>query len=93
MNILLIAGHGAGDSGAVSTIDGVKSREADESRALVGVLARDLKQYDCTVGVYNTERNAFQDLANNKLPSSTFKGYDYVIELHLNAGATKTANG
>lgn len=93
MNILLIAGHGAGDPGAVSTIDGVKNREADEGRALVSVLARELKRYDCTVGVYNTAKNAFQDLSASKLPASVFKSYDYVLELHFNAGATKAANG
>lgn len=92
MNILLIAGHGAGDPGAVSTIDGIRSREADESRALVSVLARELKRYDCTIGVYNTERNAFKDLSSSKLPASAFIGYDFLLELHLNAGANKGVN-
>lgn len=77
MKILLIAGHGAGDVGAV----GNGFKEADKTREFVGILAPKLRSY-ATVDVRDTKRNAFVD-AQKGLFSA--KGYDYVLELHFNA--------
>lgn len=86
MRILLIAGHGAGDPGAVSTIQGKQYREADETRALVSYLLAALKAYDVSVSVYDTGRNAFADYKSGALASvAQFSRYDYVLELHFNA--------
>lgn len=92
MNILLIAGHGAGDPGATSKINGVTYKEADETRKLVALVAAELKRYNVTVGIYNTDRNAYKDCAAGKLAVAV-KDYDYVGEFHFNALKAKGADG
>lgn len=77
LKILLIAGHGAGDSGGL----GNGFKEADKTRELVGLVAPKLRLY-ATVDVRDTKRNAFVD-AQKGLFSA--KGYDYVLEIHFNA--------
>lgn len=86
MKILLIAGHGAGDPGAVATIKGKKYREADETRALVSYIVPALKEYGVDVTVYDTGRNAYSDYKSGALASiAQFSKYDYVLEIHFNA--------
>ncbi|MBR2365899.1 MAG: N-acetylmuramoyl-L-alanine amidase [Oscillospiraceae bacterium] len=93
MKILLIAGHGAGDAGAVSTINGVKYREAEETRVVVGLIADELRnRFNAEVGIYNTARDAFKDASAGFL-STAVKGYDYVCEVHFNAIRADHANG
>lgn len=77
MKVLLISGHGAGDSGALG--NGIK--ECDKTRELVNLIAPKLRKY-ATVDVYDQSRNAYQDCCNG-----TFKigKYDYVFEVHFNA--------
>ena len=77
LKVLLIAGHGAGDSGAL----GNGFRECDKTRELVNAIAPKLRQY-ATVDIYDMNRNAFYDCQNG-----TFKigNYDYVLEVHFNA--------
>ncbi|MDH6367123.1 MULTISPECIES: N-acetylmuramoyl-L-alanine amidase [unclassified Breznakia] len=77
MKILFIAGHGAGDSGAL----GNGYREADLTRELVGLIAPKMRKY-CTVDVRDTNRNAFYDAQKGTFSA---KGYDYVFEIHFNA--------
>lgn len=81
MKILLISGHGAGDSGAVSKF----ANEAEETIYIVEHVRDALKDY-ATVSLYPTERNAYKDIINKKLKVD-FNDYDYVLEIHLNAGA------
>lgn len=85
MKVLLIAGHGAGDSGAV----GNGYKEADLTRKIVAALEPKLKKY-CSVGVYPTSRNAYADVQNgtfaNHVPGG-IKSYNYVFEVHLNSAA------
>ena len=85
MKVLLIAGHGAGDSGAV----GNGYKEADLTRKIVAALEPKLKKY-CSVGVYPTSRNAYDDVQNgtfaNHVPGG-IKSYNYVFEVHLNSSA------
>lgn len=77
MKILLIAGHGAGDCGAV----GQGYKEADLTRELVKLIKPLLSDY-ATVDIYDINRNAFKDVQ-----SGLFKigKYDYVLEIHFNA--------
>lgn len=77
MKILLISGHGAGDTGAI----GNGYREVDLTRELVNLIAQKLKKY-ADVDIYDQRRNAFKDVRNG-----TFKigSYDYVLEVHFNA--------
>lgn len=85
MKVLLIAGHGAGDSGAV----GNGYKEADLTRKIVAAIEPKLKKY-CSVGVYPTSRNAYDDVQNgtfaNHVPGG-IRSYNYVFEVHLNSSA------
>lgn len=87
MKILLIAGHGAGDSGAI----GNGYREADCTREVVKLLKEELLKYEgVTVDIYDTSRNAFYDAENGKF---NIGQYNYVIEMHLNASDNINAHG
>ena len=87
MNLLLIAGHGAGDPGATSN----GYQEAVETRRVVQALAGVLKDY-CNVSQYPTGRNAYSDYKNGQLlATAKFSQYHYVLEVHFNAYmATRT---
>lgn len=88
MNILLIAGHGQGDSGAI----GNGYKEADLTREVVKLLKPQLDSY-ANVTIADTTRNWKKHIINNK-NYFNFKNYDYVLETHFNAGANDTkSNG
>lgn len=87
MNILLISGHGAGDSGAV----GCGLREDVLTRAATNILEGKLDAYDCKVTRYPTARNAYEDNKRGTLQKS-FKDYGLVIEVHFNS-YNKNAHG
>lgn len=78
MKILLIAGHGDGDSGAC----GNGYREADLTREVVALIAPKLKNI-CSVDIADTSKNWFEFLKSH---SYNFKPYDYVLEIHFNSG-------
>ena len=83
--ILLISGHGAGDCGAVSTIDGKKYTEAEETVKLAELLAPMISEF-AEVTMYPAERDAYQDYKKGLLvPIAGFENYDYVLEIHFNA--------
>lgn len=85
MNVLLIAGHGAGDPGATATTNGSLHKEADETRKVVAALQKALRKY-CNTTVYPTSRNAFDDHKKGVLTSTAkFANYGYVLEIHFNA--------
>ena len=76
MRILLIAGHGDGDPGAI----GNGHAEADLTREVV----RRLKPLlPCSVDIADTSRNWFTWLGSH---SYIFTAYDYVLEIHFNSG-------
>ncbi len=86
MDILLIAGHGAGDPGAVATVKGVKYQEYNETRIVVEKLESLLKQRGANAVVYDTTRNAYSDYQSGKLATQAqFYKYDFVLEVHFNA--------
>ena len=78
MKILFIAGHGDGDSGAC----GNGYREADLTREVARLLNEKFVGV-CEAEVANTNRNWFEYLGSH---SYDFSGYDYVLEIHFNAG-------
>lgn len=80
MKILLIAGHGQGDSGAT----GCGYKEADLTREVVSLVKPKLSAY-ATVEVADTSVNWFNNKA--KLPLSNV---DYVLEIHFNACVNDT---
>lgn len=85
MKILIICGHGAGDSGACAKINGKTYKEATETRTMGKKLRNKLKKYkNVTVDLYPTSRNAFEDIKAGK-GQVNFALYDYIIELHFNA--------
>ena len=85
MNLLLISGHGAGDPGVTATINGRAYREADEARKVTAAL-REALEGSCSVTVYPTDRNAFEDYKKGTLSAvARFPQYDYVLEIHFNA--------
>lgn len=85
MKILLISGHGAGDTGA--TGNGYK--EANLTRELVKLIAPKLRKY-ATVDIYDQNRNAFKDVQNGKFNVGK---YDYALEVHFNAYKDVAAHG
>ena len=78
MKILLIAGHGNGDCGAV----GNGYKEADLTREVVALLKPELDGY-ADVTIADTKKNWYEYLKKNTFD---FKPYDYVLEIHFNAG-------
>ena len=78
MKILLIAGHGNGDSGAVAH----GYQEANLTREVVRLLKAELDNY-AEVTVADTTKNWYEYLKTNSL---NFKPYNYVLEIHFNAG-------
>lgn len=78
MNILLIAGHGDGDSGAV----GSGYKECDLTREFASLICSKLKKICCAT-LADTNRNWFEYLDTN---SYDFSDYNYVLEIHFNAG-------
>lgn len=81
MKILLISGHGAGDSGAIG--NGLK--EAELTRAATYLLEGKLKAYDCTVTRYPTSRNAYEDNVAGR--AMNWGSYGLVVEVHFNKSA------
>lgn len=79
MKILLIAGHGNGDPGAV----GFGYKEADLTRELLKLIKSKLSKF-AEVSVFDTNKNPYTYLKTN---SYNFKKYDYVFEIHFNAAA------
>lgn len=86
--LLLIPGHGDGDPGACATINKTKYKEADEAVKVCKSLQNQLKHYNIAVDIYNTKKNAYKELCNGH--SIPFTKYDYVLEIHFNAGACDT---
>lgn len=80
MKILIIAGHGAGDSGAV----GCGYKEADLTRKAANILEGKLDAYDCKVVRYPSARDCYQDNKAGEMTTS-FANYDLVIEIHFNS--------
>ncbi len=78
MNVLLIAGHGNGDSGAI----GNGYEEAELTREFVVLLKENLKSF-CNVTLADTNRNWFEFLGSNNYD---FSKYNYVLEIHFNSG-------
>ena len=89
MTIQLIAGHGAGDCGATAKHNGVSYREDVEARTLVGKIALALADYDVTVNIYPTERDAYRDKRFGDLALAG----DFVCEVHFNACAYDAGDG
>lgn len=78
MKLLLISGHGAGDSGAIG--NGLK--EADKTRELVQLIEEQLRG-SCNIEIYDMSKNCYKECKKGNIPN--WKNYDYVLEFHFNA--------
>ncbi len=86
MKILLIAGHGDGDSGAVA----LGYQEANLTREIVKYIQKYLSAYAETT-IADTSRDWFTYL---KTHTYNFRPYGYVLEVHFNSGANNpSGNG
>lgn len=83
MKILLIAGHGQGDPGAVANV----YKEADLTREVVKLLKPQLDNY-ADVTVADASRNLYTAVKNGE--PFDFSEYGYVLEIHFNAGVNDT---
>ena len=82
MNILIIAGHGAGDPGA----SGNGFYEADLTRIISEKIMKKVSEYS-SVLLFPKDKNMFKHLkAGEKFDFSPF---DYVLEVHFNAGISE----
>lgn len=79
MRVLLISGHGDGDSGA--TGNGYK--EANLTVEVVQKMKPLLSEY-ADITLYPVERNAFKDIQKGQWQVGW--NFDYVLEIHFNAG-------
>ncbi len=87
MRILLIAGHGDGDCGAV----GNGYKEADLTREVASLLKAELSGY-ADVTIADTNKNWYKYIIQqgNKF---NFTPFHYVLEIHFNSSDKKSANG
>ena len=84
--ILLMAGHGNGDNGACCGA----YKEAEEARAIVSILAKQLQPYG-EISVFDTKKNPYHDYKSGRLPN--FRTFDYVLEVHFNALQKDSGDG
>ena len=82
MNILLIAGHGAGDPGAI----GNGYKEADLVRELLSKIKSILDPFS-NVTIFDTTKNMYRHLKSGK--TFDFSPFDYILELHFTAGISE----
>ena len=85
--LMLIAGHGQGDSGAC----GNGHKECDITRDLVNRICKVAISKGILVDLYNPLYNAVKQIKAGNIPS--FAGHTYCLEVHCNSSTNKTARG
>ena len=76
MRVLIIAGHGEGDSGAV----GCGKKESELVRELLPLV---VSHMSTDLEIYPTSKNCYKQIKKGFIPKWT--DYDFVLELHFNA--------
>ena len=88
MKVLVISGHGAGDIGASAKIDGTLYKESELTRIAAAGVLKALTAAGISAAQYDEDRNAYYDYQSGNLKkNANFGAYDYVLEIHFNAGA------
>lgn len=87
MRIILDAGHGGTDSGAI----GVKFLEKDYNLKIVNLLKEKLEQYECDV--FTTRDSDTHISLMNRCNISNSKNCDVFISIHCNSYKNADANG
>ena len=77
--ILLIAGHGEGDPGAVSKW----GQEADLARDLLKRIPKYLNVSVLNAELYDTAKDCYQQTKKGTGPD--YGAYDFILEIHFNA--------
>jgi len=85
--LLLIAGHGEGDPGAVSKW----GQEADLTRELAILVQLSFSSVDLKVSMYDQSKDAYQQSKRGNRPP--YENYDAVLEIHFNAKVNKDEDG
>lgn len=89
MKILLIAGHGDGDSGAVG--NGYKECSLTRNFCTELLFKNDDFSEDLEIDLYPTEKDCYKESKSGNIPK--FSDYDYTIEVHFNSFSDNTAHG
>ncbi|MCD7956074.1 MAG: N-acetylmuramoyl-L-alanine amidase [Lachnospiraceae bacterium] len=97
--VLLVAGHGQGDVGASAKISGTTYYESTLTRELATLVYKALvaSGKDISVTMYDQDYNLYKTMYNLTYygtvtgPSVTWTDYDYVLEIHFNAGVSDTS--
>lgn len=89
MKILIIAGHGAGDPGAI----GNSYKECTLTRHFAENLKNQNQYcaYDLDLALYPISKNCYEESKKGNAPD--WKQYDYVLELHFNSFTTSDPFG
>lgn len=89
MKILLIAGHGGGDPGAI----GNAYKECTLTRHLLECIINRLpySQYNLDVTKYDITKNCYEESKRGNIPN--YSDFDFVLELHFNAFSDSSARG
>lgn len=89
MKMLLIAGHGQGDPGAI----GFGRSECNLTRNLAVAIQQENmeRNNDLEITLYDTTKDCYQQSKNGNVP--TYGLYDYVLEIHFNAYSDASAHG
>lgn len=85
--ILLIAGHGEGDPGAVSKW----GQEADLARDLLKRIPKYLNVSVLNAELYDTAKDCYQQTKKGTGPD--YGAYDFILEIHFNAKQKKDEEG
>ena len=89
MKMLLIAGHGQGDPGAI----GFGRTECNLTRNLAVAIQQENMERDSELEItlYDTTKDCYQQSKNGNVPEYAL--YDYVLEIHFNAHSDASAHG
>ena len=85
--ILIVAGHGQGDPGAVS----IWGQEADLTRELAQMIYDRIDTETISKELYDMEKDCYQQTKNGTGPN--YRDYDFILEIHFNAKVKKDENG
>lgn len=89
MKVLIIAGHGDGDPGAV----GNSYKECTLTRHLLECIINRLpySAYNIDMTKYDVNKNAYEESKKGNLPY--YESYDFVLEIHFNAFSDNSVRG
>lgn len=87
LKLLLIAGHGESDPGAL----GNGYQEAERNRAIVTAMQECFSDAEVELHTYDMTKNCYKQIKAGNVPD--FSQYHYVCEVHLNASINPSVNG